>query len=83
MQIFPKGIPLTMYDEAADTESSNNIKTTVVTYSRVAQDISDPVLRKIVNTCLESPEYIQPLSIMLDQLIKMSEVKNDTESKNS
>lgn len=72
-----------MYDEAADTESSNNIKTTVVPYSRVAQDISDPVLRKIVNTCLESPEYIQPLSIMLDQLIKMSEVKNDTESKNS
>ncbi|MDY5923329.1 MAG: hypothetical protein SPJ32_04780, partial [Oscillospiraceae bacterium] len=80
---IPKGIPLTMYDEAADTESSNNIKTTVVTYSRVAQDINDPVLRKIVNTCLESPEYIQPLSIMLDQLIKMSEVKNDTESKNS
>ena len=78
-----KGIPLTMYDEAADTESSSNIKTTVVTYSRVAQDINDPVLRKIVNTCLESPEYIQPLSIMLDQLIKMSEVKNDTESKNS
>lgn len=80
---IPKDIPLTMYDEAADTESSNNIKTTVVTYSRVAQDINDPVLRKIVNTCLESPEYIQPLSIMLDQLIKMSEVKNDTESKNS
>ena len=78
-----KGIPLTMYDEAADTESSSNIKTTVVTYSRVAQDINAPVLRKIVNTCLESPEYIQPLSIMLDQLIKMSEVKNDTESKNS
>lgn len=80
---IPKGIPLTMYDEAADTESSNHIKTTVVTYSRVAQDINDPVLRKIVNTCLESPEYIQPLSIMLDQLIKISEVKNDTESKNS
>ena len=80
---IPKGIPLTMYDEAADTESSSNIKTTVVTYSRVAQYINDPVLRKIVNTCLESPEYIQPLSIMLDQLIKISEVKNDTESKNS
>ena len=80
---IPKGIPLTMYDEAAVTESSSNIKTTVVTYSRVAQDINAPVLRKIVNTCLESPEYIQPLSIMLDQLIKMSEVKNDTESKNS
>lgn len=80
---IPKGIPLTMYDEVADTESSNHIKTTVVTYSRVAQDINGPVLRKIVNTCLESPEYIQPLSIMLDQLIKISEVKNDTESKNS
>ena len=57
--------------------------TEALALQRVAQDINDPVLRKIVNTCLESPEYIQPLSIMLDQLIKMSEVKNDIESKNS
>ena len=57
--------------------------TEALALQRVAQDINDPVLRKIVNTCLESPEYIQPLSIMLDQLIKISEVKNDTESKNS
>lgn len=70
-------VNIAMYDGDSYNEVPDDIKNLAAAFAlaKKEQDIKDPALRKIVDICKKNPEYVQPLSIMLDQLIKTAERK--------
>lgn len=71
-------VNIAMYDGSSYGEVPDDIKNLAAAFAlaKKEQDIKDPALRKIVDICKKNPEYVQPLAIMLDQLIKTSERKS-------
>lgn len=70
-------VNIAMYDGDSYNEVPDDIKNLAAAFAlaKKEQDIKDPALRKIVDICKKNPEYVQPLSIMLDQLIQTAERK--------
>lgn len=73
-------VNIAMYDGRSCGEVPDDIKNLAAAFvlAKKEQDIKDPALRKIVDICKKYPEYVQPLSIMLDQLIQTAERKGGT-----
>lgn len=77
LDTLANSVSLAMYDGDAYNEVPDDIKNLAAAFAlaKKEQDIKDPALRKIVDICKKNPEYVQPLSIMLDQLIQTAERK--------
>lgn len=71
------GVPLAMYDGNQYEKVPEDIKQLAAAFAlaKKEQEIKDPALRKIIDVCKSNPEYIKPLSIMLDQLVSAVEKK--------
>ena len=74
-----------MYDGDTYSEVPDDIKNLAAAFAlaKNEQEIKDPALRKIVDICKANPEYIQPLSIMLDQLVKTVERSRNAKPKSN
>ena len=75
------GVPLAMYDGDQYDQVPEDIKQIAAAFAlaKKEQEIKDPALRKIIEVCKSNPEYIKPLSIMLDQLVSAVEKKGGVE----
>lgn len=75
------GVPLALYDGADYNQVPEDIKQLAAAFAlaKKEQEIKDPALRKIIDICKSNPEYIKPLSIMLDQLVNAVERKGGEE----
>nr|DAF49662.1 MAG TPA: SOS-response transcriptional repressor [Myoviridae sp. ctuev19] len=75
------GVPLAMYDGNQYEQVPEDIKQLAAAFAlaKKEQEIKDPALRKIIDVCKSNPEYIKPLSIMLDQLVSAVERKGGEE----
>lgn len=75
------GVPLAMYDGNLYEQVPDDIKQLAAAFAlaKKEQEIKDPALRKIIDVCKSNPEYIKPLSIMLDQLVSAVEKKGGVE----
>lgn len=75
------GVPLALYDGADYNQVPEDIKQLAAAFAlaKKEQEIKDPALRKIIDVCKSNPEYIKPLSIMLDQLVNAVERKGGEE----
>lgn len=74
-------VQLAMYDGQQYEQVPEDIKKLAAAFSlaKKEQEIKDPALRKIIEVCKSNPEYIKPLSIMLDQLVSAVEKKGGVE----
>lgn len=74
-------VPMAMYDGNQYKDVPDDIKQLVAAFAlaKKEQEIKDPALRKIIDVCKSNPEYIKPLSIMLDQLVNAVERKGGEE----
>nr|DAL08143.1 MAG TPA: SOS-response transcriptional repressor [Caudoviricetes sp.] len=74
-------VPLAMYDGNQYEQVPEDIKQLAAAFAlaKKEQEIKDPALRKIIDVCKSNPEYIKPLSIMLDQLVSAVEKKGGVE----
>ena len=74
-------VPLAMYDGNQSAQVPDDIKQLAAAFAlaKKEQEIKDPALRKIIDVCKSNPEYIKPLSIMLDQLVNAVERKGGEE----
>ena len=74
-------VPLAMYDGNQYAQVPDDIKQLAAAFAlaKKEQEIKDPALRKIIDVCKSNPEYIKPLSIMLDQLVNAVERKGGEE----
>lgn len=70
-------VPLAMYNGNQYEQVPEDIKQLAAAFAlaKKEQEIKDPALRKIIDVCKSNPEYIKPLSIMLDQLVNAVERK--------
>ena len=75
------GVPIAMYDGNRYEQVPEDIKQLAAAFAlaKKEQEIKDPALRKIIDVCKSNPEYIKPLSIMLDQLVDAVERKGGEE----
>ena len=75
------GVPMAMYDGQQYEQVPEDIKQLAAAFAlaKKEQEIKDPALRKIIDICKSNPEYIKPLSIMLDQLVNAVERKGGDE----
>lgn len=78
-------VAIAMYDGDAYSEVPDDIKNLAAAFAlaKSEQEIKDPALRKIVDICKANPEYIQPLSVMLDQLVETVEKSRNAAPKNN
>lgn len=69
------------YDGSQYEQVPEDIKQLAAAFAlaKKEQEIKDPALRKIIEVCKSNPEYIKPLSIMLDQLVSTAERKGGDE----
>lgn len=74
-------VPLAMNDGNQYKDVPEDIKQLAAAFAlaKKEQEIKDPALRKIIDVCKSNPEYIKPLSIMLDQLVNAVERKGGEE----
>lgn len=74
-------VPLAMYNGNQYDQVPEDIKQLAAAFAlaKKEQEIKDPALRKIIDVCKRNPEYIKPLSIMLDQLVNAVERKGGEE----
>lgn len=74
-------VPLAMYNGNQYEQVPEDIKQLAAAFAlaKKEQEIKDPALRKIIDVCKSNPEYIKPLSIMLDQLVSAVERKGGVE----
>lgn len=74
-------VPLAMYGGNQYEQVPEDIKQLAAAFAlaKKEQEIKDPALRKIIDVCKSNPEYIKPLSIMLDQLVNAVERKGSEE----
>lgn len=74
-------VPLAMYNGNQYEQVPEDIKQLAAAFAlaKKEQEIKDPALRKIIEVCKSNPEYIKPLSIMLDQLVSAVEKKGGVE----
>lgn len=74
-------VPLAMYNGNQYDQVPEDIKQLAAAFAlaKKEQEIKDPALRKIIEVCKSNPEYIKPLSIMLDQLVSAVERKGGVE----
>lgn len=74
-------VPLAMYNGNQYEQVPEDIKQLAAAFAlaKKEQEIKDPALRKIIEVCKSNPEYIKPLSIMLDQLVSAVERKGGDE----
>lgn len=74
-------VPLAMYGGDQYDQVPEDIKQLAAAFAlaKKEQEIKDPALRKIIDICKSNPEYIKPLSIMLDQLVSAVEKKGGVE----
>ena len=74
-------VPLAMYDGDQYDQVPEDIKQLAAAFAlaKKEQEIKDHALRKIIDVCKSNPEYIKPLSIMLDQLVSAVERKGGEE----
>lgn len=74
-------VPLAMYNGNQYEQVPEDIKQLAAAFAlaKKEQEIKDPALRKIIDVCKSNPEYIKPLSIMLDQLVSAVERKGGEE----
>lgn len=74
-------VPLAMYNGNQYEQVPEDIKKLAAAFAlaKKEQEIKDPALRKIIEVCKSNPEYIKPLSIMLDQLVSAVERKGGEE----
>lgn len=74
-------VPLAMYNGNQYEQVPEDIKQLAAAFAlaKKEQEIKDPTLRKIIDVCKSNPEYIKPLSIMLDQLVSAVEKKGGVE----
>lgn len=74
-------VPMAMYDGNQYKDVPDDIKQLAAAFAlaKKEQEIKDPALRKIIDVCKSNPEYIKPLSIMLDQLVSAVEGKGGDE----
>lgn len=74
-------VPMAMYDGNQYKDVPEDIKQLAAAFAlaKKEQEIKDPALRKIIDVCKSNPEYIKPLSIMLDQLVSAVERKGGDE----
>lgn len=74
-------VPLAMYSGNQYEQVPEDIKQLAAAFAlaKKEQEIKDPALRKIIDVCKSNPEYIKPLSIMLDQLVNAVERKGSEE----
>lgn len=74
-------VPLAMYNGNQYDQVPEDIKQLAAAFAlaKKEQEIKDPALRKIIDVCKSNPEYIKPLSIMLDQLVNAVERKGGEE----
>lgn len=74
-------VPLAMYNGNQYEQVPEDIKRLAAAFAlaKKEQEIKDPALRKIIDVCKSNPEYIKPLSIMLDQLVNAVERKGGEE----
>lgn len=74
-------VNIAMYDSSQYEQVPEDIKQLAAAFAlaKKEQEIKDPALRKIIEVCKRNPEYIKPLSIMLDQLVSAVERKGGDE----
>ena len=74
-------VPMAMYNGNQYEQVPEDIKQLAAAFAlaKKEQEIKDPALRKIIDVCKSNPEYIKPLSIMLDQLVSAVEKKGGVE----
>lgn len=74
-------VNIAMYDGIQHEQVPEDIKRLAAAFAlaKKEQEIKDPALRKIIDICKSNPEYIKPLSIMLDQLVSAVERKGGDE----